>query len=50
MSYHLIIVSMLSILTLVKVVAKNVVMKETMIPTAVTINGKYVASSVVANS
>ena len=39
-SCHLMMVSMLSNLILVKLVAKKVVMNETRIPTAVIINGK----------
>lgn len=40
MSYHLMMVSTLSNLILEKLVAKNVVTKDTIIPTAVIINGK----------
>jgi hypothetical protein len=48
-SCHLTIDSTLSIVALVKVVAKNYVMKETKIPTAVIKSGKYMASGVVAS-
>jgi hypothetical protein len=41
---HLTVLSTLSIVTLVKFVAKNEVKNETMIPTAVIMSGKYIAS------
>jgi len=43
MSYHLMTVSTFFLLTVEMWVAKNVVMKEIRIPTAVTIRGKYKA-------
>jgi len=50
MSCHLTVVSTLSILTLVKWVAKKVVTNETRIPIAVNISGKYMASEVLTSS
>lgn len=48
-SYHLMMVSTLFARIVAKLVAKNVVTNETMIPTEVIISGKYIASVVLSS-